>query len=54
MIARFLRVGLGGAIGAIFRYVNSLILRKGGFPVLTLVTSYHLLETGKGTGDACS
>ena len=39
MIARFLWVGLGGAIGAIFRYVISLIPWKGGFPVLTLVTN---------------
>jgi CrcB protein len=38
-MARFLWVGLGGAIGAIFRYVISLIPWKGGFPVLTLVTN---------------
>ena len=38
-MARFLWVGLGGAIGAIFRYVISLIPWKGDFPVLTLVTN---------------
>ena len=39
MMARFLWVGLGGAIGAIFRYIISLIPWKGDFPVLTLVTN---------------
>lgn len=39
MMARFLLVGLGGAIGAIFRYIISLIPWKGSFPLLTLVTN---------------
>ena len=39
MMARFLWVGLGGAIGAIFRYIISLIPWRGDFPVLTLVTN---------------
>lgn len=37
---RFLMVGIGGAIGAVFRYAISLLPYKGDFPVLTLITNF--------------
>ena len=36
---KFLWVGLGGAIGSIFRYTLSLLPIKSSFPVLTLITN---------------
>ena len=36
---KFLWVGLGGALGAIFRYGISLIPLKNHFPILTLITN---------------
>ena len=36
---KFLWVGLGGAIGTIFRYTLSLLPIKSSFPVLTLITN---------------
>ena len=35
----FLFVGLGGAVGAVFRYLISLIPYKSDFPMLTLITN---------------
>lgn len=36
---KFLWVGLGGAIGSIFRYTLSLLPIKSSFPILTLITN---------------
>jgi protein CrcB len=36
---KFLWVGLGGAIGTIFRYTLSLLPIKSSFPILTLITN---------------
>ena len=36
---KFLLVGLGGAAGAMLRYLISLLPYKGGFPLLTLATN---------------
>lgn len=36
---KFLWVGLGGAIGSIYRYTLSLLPIKSSFPVLTLITN---------------
>lgn len=38
-MTKFLCVGLGGALGAVFRYLISMIPWKGDFPVLTLFTN---------------
>lgn len=39
-MSSFIYVGLGGAIGAILRYVISLLPMKGQFPFLTLCTNF--------------
>lgn len=36
---KFLWIGLGGAIGSIFRYTLSLLPIKSSFPILTLITN---------------